>query len=68
LREIEDFRKISCIKWYTICLNKGNGDLGVSTGRKFNLALLGNWCLRMLEERKSLWYRVLVGRYGDEGG
>ena len=36
--------------------------------REFNETLLGKWCWRMLEERSSLWYRVLVARYGEEDG
>jgi hypothetical protein len=34
--------------------------------RDFNEVLLGNWCWRLLVERMSLWYRVLVARYGEE--
>ena len=36
--------------------------------REFNLALLGKWCWRMRVENRSLWYRVLAGRYGEVGG
>ncbi|GAU41930.1 hypothetical protein TSUD_139160 [Trifolium subterraneum] len=28
----------------------------------------GKWCWRMLVDREGLWYRVLVARYGVEGG
>ncbi|GAU40452.1 hypothetical protein TSUD_374620 [Trifolium subterraneum] len=35
---------------------------------KFNLALLGKWCWRMLVDREGLWFRVLAARYGVEGG
>jgi hypothetical protein len=35
---------------------KDNGGMGLM---EFNLALLGKWCRRALEERESLWYRVL---------
>ena len=31
--------------------------------REFNSALLGKWCWRMLVERESLWFRVLLARY-----
>ena len=34
--------------------------------REFNLALLGKWCWRLLEDRGCFWYRVLVARYGEE--
>jgi len=36
--------------------------------RKFNLALLGKWCWRLLMDRGGFWYMVLVARYGEEAG
>jgi len=42
--------------------------LGVRRIRKFNLSLIGKWCWRLREEKGFLWYRVLVARYGEEGG
>jgi len=36
--------------------------------KKFNIALLGKWCLRLLVDRGRFWYRVLVARYGEEAG
>ncbi|RHN41203.1 hypothetical protein MtrunA17_Chr8g0363541 [Medicago truncatula] len=36
--------------------------------REFNVALLGKLCWRLLVERSSLWYRVLVTRYVEEDG
>lgn len=34
--------------------------------REFNTALLGKWCWSLLVNRGGLWYRVMVGRYGEE--
>lgn len=59
-------RKISWIKCNTIYLEKENGGLGVRRLKKFNLALLGKWCLRILNEMGTLWYIVLCARYGIE--
>jgi hypothetical protein len=42
--------------------------LGVRRIKEFNLALLGKWCWRLLVEKESLWYRVLVARYGMRDG
>jgi len=64
----EDNRKISWIAWSSVCLSKACGGLGVRRLREFNLALLGKWCWRLLEDRGSFWYRVLVARYGEEAG
>ncbi|XP_024634413.1 uncharacterized protein [Medicago truncatula] len=58
-------RKLSWVSWTTICSRREYGGLGV---REFNIALLGKWCWRLLVERSSLWYRVLVARYGEEDG
>jgi len=64
----EDIRKITWIKWDTVCLRKQEGGLGVMRLKEFNLALLGKWWWWILHERGSLWYRVLCARYGEEGG
>jgi len=64
----EEVRKISWINWDTICSKKEDGGLEVWRIREFNLALLGKWCWRMRVENRSLWYRVLAGRYGEVGG
>ena len=42
--------------------------MGVRRIREFNIALLGKWCWRLLEDNVSMWFRVLAARYGLEGG
>ena len=61
-------RKISWVDWNSICRSKEVGGLGVRRIREFNVALLGKWCWRLLEERDSLWFRVLSARYGTDEG
>jgi len=56
------------VDWNTVCLKKEVGGLGVRRIREFNNVLLGKWCWRLLTEKNSLWYRVLTGRYIEEGG
>ena len=63
-----DHRKISWVDWNSVCRSKEVGGLGVRRIREFNIALLGKWCWRLLEDRDSLWFRVLEARYGTEGG
>jgi len=36
--------------------------------REFNIALLGKWVWRVLEERESLWNLVIRAKYGEVGG
>ncbi|XP_045797575.1 uncharacterized protein LOC123891718 [Trifolium pratense] len=60
--------RISWVSWKSVCLRKEYGGLGVRQLREFNIALLGKWCWRMLVDREGLWFRVLVARYGLEGG
>ena len=36
--------------------------------REFNIALLGKWCWRLLVDRGSIWYRVLLAWYGAVHG
>ncbi|GAU10380.1 hypothetical protein TSUD_422790, partial [Trifolium subterraneum] len=64
----EENRKTSWIKWDSICLNKANGGLGVRRLKEFNFSLLGKWVWRCLEEKDSLWCKVLHAKYGQEGG
>jgi len=42
--------------------------LAVRRIRDFNFALLRKWCWKLLIDRDSLWYRVLLTRYGVEDG
>jgi hypothetical protein len=42
--------------------------LGVRPLNPFNCALLGKWLWRFGQEETRLWRRVLVDKYGVEGG
>lgn len=48
---------------------KYNGGLMIRRSKDFNLALLlVKWCWRVLEEMRSLWYKVLCAGYGEKDG
>jgi hypothetical protein len=66
--ECENSRKIAWVTWKSICLYKEYEGLGARQLMEFNLVLLGKWCWRTLIDREGLWFRVLVARYGVEGG
>lgn len=38
----------------------------IRRSKDFNLALLVKWCWRVLEEMRSLWYKVLCAGYGEK--
>ena len=42
--------------------------MGVRRIREFDVALLRKWCWRLLVDRESLWFTVLLARYRVEGG
>lgn len=45
--------------------NKNLGGLDIKDLRRFNLALIRKWVLRVLHEPSRLWVRVLKSKYGD---
>jgi hypothetical protein len=55
------------VAWETICKAIEEGGLDVKNMKLFNEALLGKWVWRIKNERNSLWRKVLVSKYGEEG-
>jgi hypothetical protein len=51
------------------CLSSlANGGLGIRRVAVTNRALLGKWMWRFGREENHLWRRVIVAKYGLEGG
>lgn len=44
---------------------KGEWGLGVCNLKAFNLALLGKWCWRLINNRDDLLFKVLCSKYGS---
>lgn len=55
--------KIAWVNWDTLCKRKEERGLGIKDWGRFNLALLGKWRWRFLNERGSLWHNVLLAKY-----
>jgi len=56
-------KKISWVKWRTVCQPKEEGGLGVRDIRVVNLSLLAKWRWRMIQGENSLWMDVLLEKY-----
>jgi hypothetical protein len=57
-------RKISWIKWDTVCLPKNKGGLGVRDVRVVNISLLAKWRWRLLDINHAVWKEVISSKYG----
>lgn len=63
----DEVRKVAWISWNKVCLPKTLGGLGIRNIELFNLALLGKWRWRMLDDERSVWFELLHKLYGDCG-
>jgi hypothetical protein len=61
---VSDRKRISWVKWETICLPKAEGGLGVRDIRITNISLLAKWKWRLLQNEEALWVKVLSIKYG----
>ncbi|GLT52165.1 hypothetical protein SLA2020_255190 [Shorea laevis] len=59
----EEKNKISWVKWERVCRSRREGGLGVKDVGTFNLALLGKWRWRLLQEKGNLCRKVLEAKY-----
>jgi hypothetical protein len=57
-------KKISWIKWETVCLPKNKGGLGVRDVRLVNISLLAKWRWKLLDNTQAVWKDVIKGKYG----
>jgi hypothetical protein len=59
-------KKISWIKWDTVCLPINKGGLGVKDIRVVNISLLSKWRWRLLDNTNAVWKDVLKSKYGED--
>lgn len=58
-------KKISWVKWKSVCQQKRNGGLGVKNVRVMNVSLLAKWRWRLLDGEMTLWKEVIREKYGS---
>ena len=58
-----DKRRIHWESWERLCCSKLNGGLGFKELKSFKLALLAKQWWRILQNEKSLCFRVLKAKY-----
>ena len=61
-------KKISLVKWATVCTDKRKGGIGIKSFSNMNKALLSKWSWRFANDRKSLWRRVIQCKFGESSG
>ncbi|WOH08313.1 hypothetical protein DCAR_0727751 [Daucus carota subsp. sativus] len=67
LKEIngQDRDNLHLIAWEKICQPKSSGGLGLTKVRERNIAMLGKWWWRCINERNRFWNVTLQGKYGS---
>lgn len=61
----ETSKRVAWVRWTELCKSKKEGGLGIKELGIFNQALLSKWVCRFLNEKESLWYRVIKSSFGD---
>ena len=64
----DNVKKISLVKWATVCIDKQKGGIGIKSYSNMNKALLNKWSWRFTNDRKSLWRRVISCKFGESSG
>ena len=58
-------KKAHLVKWITVCTTKKKGGLGLRRFSNLNKVLLCKWCWRFVNERNSLWRKVISCKFGE---
>lgn len=59
-------KKLHTINWNRVCISKTSGGLGLSFLTHKNISLLVKWFWKLHNDRNSLWYKVITGKYGSD--
>ena len=58
-------KKPHLVNWMTLCTKKKKGGLGLRRFSNLNKVLLCKWCWRFVNERNSLWRKVISSKFGE---
>ena len=58
-------KKVSLVSWATVCTEKIKGGMGVKSFSMMNKALLSKWNWRFVNDRNSLWRKVIGIKFGE---
>ena len=61
-------KKISLVRWATVCSEKRKGDIGIKSLSKLNKALLCKWSWRFANDRNALWRKAKCCKFGESIG
>ena len=61
-------KKISLVRWATVCSEKSNGGIGLKSLSKLNKALLSKWSWRFANDQKALWRKAICCKFGESIG
>ena len=51
-----------------MCTNKRKGGLGIKSLSKMNRALVCKWSLQFVNDRNSLWRKIICSKFGETNG
>ena len=61
-------KKISLVRWATVCSDKSKGGIGIKSFSKLNKALLCKWSWQSANDRNALWRKVICCKFGESVG
>ena len=61
-------KKISLVRWVTVCSEKRKWGIGLKSLSKLNKALLCKWSWRFANDQNALWRKVICCKFGESIG
>ena len=58
-------KKISLVRWATVCSEKSKGGVGLKSFSKLNKALLCKWSWRFANDQNALWRKAICCKFGE---